>query len=100
MNVTINGKPANKNELFHHHFVHCDGGLIEQLKVAGLTGNVNLRTETQEGQGYKGGHETAAKMGWTVSYPAPKKGAVAFLEIERRGRFQGTRPETVSFFIE
>jgi len=100
MNVTINGKPANKNGLFHHHFVHCECGLIEQLEAAGLTGSVNLRTEVEEGQGYTGGHETATKMKWPVSYPAPKKDAVAFLKIERRGRFQGMRPETISFFIK
>jgi len=99
MNVMINGKPANKNGLFHHHFVHCEGGLVEQLKAAGLTGEVHLRAKVEEGQGYNGGHETAVKMGWNVVYPTPKKGAVAFLEIERRGRFQSVRPETISFFL-
>ena len=98
MNITINGKPANKNGLFHYHFVHCDGGLAEQLEAAGLAGRVDLRTESEQGQGYSGGHEIAAKLGWPVTFSQPKTGAVAFLEIERRGRFQGMFPETISFF--
>ena len=99
LTITVNGKPAQKSSLFHGHYVYCDGGIAKQLEAKGHTGRIALRTEQEKGRGYKGGHSHAAVQDWPVIFPRPKKGAVAFLEISRMGRWQGLRPETISFFL-
>jgi hypothetical protein len=48
------------------------------------------------GRGYGGGHNTAARLGWFVSYPPPEKEALLWWDDTRQGTWTGYWPATVS----
>jgi hypothetical protein len=48
------------------------------------------------GRGYSGGHNTADRLGWSVSYPSPKRTAVLWWDSSHQGTWTGNYPQTTS----
>lgn len=53
---------------------------------------VKIAMTEQKGRGYSGGHNTAARLGWSTYTPAPEVGSVMWLDITQQGRFTGYYP--------
>jgi hypothetical protein len=52
-----------------------------------------------EGEGYLGGHNTAARKGWRVSYPPKEEGAVLSWDDSHRGTWTKYHPARVSLVM-
>ena len=50
----------------------------------------------EDGVGYSGGHNTAAKMDWPIRVPEPKDGAIIWWDESVCGKFTTYQPTTVS----
>jgi len=55
-------------------------------------GAVRVRRVRRKGRGYSGGHNTAARLGWSVSYPAPDKDWLLYWDTTDQGAFTGFHP--------
>jgi len=53
---------------------------------------VRVRRVRRAGRGYSGGHNTAARLGWSVSYPAPDKNWLLYWDTTDQGAFTGFHP--------
>lgn len=51
----------------------------------------------KKGQGYSGGHNTAARLGWSTWTPEPVPGCIMHLDTSRQGRFTGYSPSMRSY---
>jgi len=53
----------------------------------------------EDGTGYSGGHNTAAKLGWPIDVPEPKENALVRWDETVQGRFTNYQPCTASLVI-